>query len=71
MTGFFNTTIGMSYGWAWFVATIIGILVIALAADAGGGDDHLCRPQDLGGDGAAAWAPNVVGTLRADAKSVR
>ena len=23
------------------------------AADAGGGDDHLCRPQDLGGDGAA------------------
>ena len=26
------------------------------AADAGGGDDHLCRPQDLGGDGAAARA---------------
>ncbi|EZP57549.1 NADH-quinone oxidoreductase subunit H [Sphingomonas sp. RIT328] len=30
MTDFFNTTVGMSYGWAWFVATIIGILVIAL-----------------------------------------
>ena len=30
MTGFFNTTVGMSYDWAWFVATIVGILVIAL-----------------------------------------
>ena len=30
MTEFFNTTVGMSYGWAWFVATIVGILVIAL-----------------------------------------
>ncbi|HEU0066174.1 MAG TPA: NADH-quinone oxidoreductase subunit NuoH [Sphingomonas sp.] len=30
MTAFFNTTVGMSYGWAWFVATIVGILVIAL-----------------------------------------
>lgn len=30
MTDFFNTTVGMSYGWAWFVATIVGILVIAL-----------------------------------------
>ena len=30
MTGFFNTTVGLSYGWAWFVATIVGILVIAL-----------------------------------------
>ena len=30
MTDFFNTTVGFSYGWAWFVATIIGILVIAL-----------------------------------------
>ncbi len=30
MTNFFNTTVGMSYGWAWFVATIVGILVIAL-----------------------------------------
>ena len=30
MTDFFNTTVGLSYGWAWFLATIIGILVIAL-----------------------------------------
>ena len=30
MTSFFNTTIGLPYGWAWFLATIIGILVIAL-----------------------------------------
>ena len=30
MTAFFNTTVGMSYGWAWFTATIVGILVIAL-----------------------------------------
>jgi NADH-quinone oxidoreductase subunit H len=30
MTGFFNTTLGLPYGWSWFLATIIGILVIAL-----------------------------------------
>ena len=30
MTDFFNSTIGMPYGWAWFVATIAGILLIAL-----------------------------------------
>jgi NADH-quinone oxidoreductase subunit H len=30
MTGFFNTSVGMSYNWAWFTATIVGILVIAL-----------------------------------------
>lgn len=30
MTEFFNTTIGLPYGWAWFVATIAGILLIAL-----------------------------------------
>jgi len=30
MTAFLNTTVGLSYDWAWFVATIIGILVIAL-----------------------------------------
>ncbi len=30
MTGFFQNTVGLPYGWAWFVATIIGILVIAL-----------------------------------------
>ncbi len=30
MTDFFNTTVGLPYGWAWFVSTIIGILVIAL-----------------------------------------
>jgi NADH-quinone oxidoreductase subunit H len=30
VTGFFNTTVGLPYGWAWFLATIIGILVIAL-----------------------------------------
>ena len=30
MTEFFNSTVGMSYNWAWFVATIVGILVIAL-----------------------------------------
>ncbi len=29
MTGFFTTTAGMTYGWAWFTATIVGILVIA------------------------------------------
>jgi NADH-quinone oxidoreductase subunit H len=30
VTNFFNSTVGLSYGWAWFLATIIGILVIAL-----------------------------------------
>ncbi|WP_375422207.1 NADH-quinone oxidoreductase subunit H, partial [uncultured Sphingomonas sp.] len=30
MTDFFNTSVGMSYDWAWFTATIVGILVIAL-----------------------------------------
>jgi NADH-quinone oxidoreductase subunit H len=30
MTSFFNTTIGLPYGWAWFLATLIGILLIAL-----------------------------------------
>ncbi|WP_066794801.1 NADH-quinone oxidoreductase subunit NuoH [Sphingomonas soli] len=30
MTAFFQNTIGLPYGWAWFVATIVGILVIAL-----------------------------------------
>ena len=30
MTGFFNTTVGMPYNWAWFVATIVGVLIIAL-----------------------------------------
>jgi NADH-quinone oxidoreductase subunit H len=30
VTDFFNSIVGMSYGWAWFTATIVGILVIAL-----------------------------------------
>jgi NADH-quinone oxidoreductase subunit H len=30
VTAFFNTTVGLPYGWAWFVATVVGILVIAL-----------------------------------------
>ena len=30
MTGFFEHTIGLSYGWAWFVGTIAAILLIAL-----------------------------------------
>ncbi|MBB4155224.1 NADH-quinone oxidoreductase subunit H [Sphingomonas jinjuensis] len=30
MTSFFNTTVGLPYGWAWFLATIVGILIIAL-----------------------------------------
>ena len=30
MTSFFETTVGLPYGWAWFVSTIVGILVIAL-----------------------------------------
>ncbi|QKS00692.1 NADH-quinone oxidoreductase subunit NuoH [Sphingomonas sp. CL5.1] len=30
MTSFFQNTVGLPYGWAWFVATLIGILVIAL-----------------------------------------
>ena len=30
MTDFFNTTLGLSYGWAWFLATLAGILLIAL-----------------------------------------
>jgi len=30
MTDFFNTSLHFSYGWSWFLATIIGILVIAL-----------------------------------------
>jgi NADH-quinone oxidoreductase subunit H len=30
VTEFFNTSVGLPYGWAWFLATIIGILVIAL-----------------------------------------
>ena len=30
MTSFFNTTVGLGYNWSWFLATIVGILVIAL-----------------------------------------
>jgi NADH-quinone oxidoreductase subunit H len=30
VTSFFNATIGLPYGWSWFLATIIGILLIAL-----------------------------------------
>lgn len=30
MTAFFQNTVGLPYGWAWFVATIAGILLIAL-----------------------------------------
>jgi len=30
MTDFFNTTVGLGYEWSWFLATIVGILVIAL-----------------------------------------
>ena len=30
MTAFFESTVGLPYGWAWFLATIVGILVIAL-----------------------------------------
>ncbi|MBY9062255.1 NADH-quinone oxidoreductase subunit NuoH [Sphingomonas yunnanensis] len=30
MTSFFNTSLGLPYGWAWFLATIVGILAIAL-----------------------------------------
>jgi len=30
VTSFFNTTVGLPYGWAWFLATIVGILAIAL-----------------------------------------
>ena len=29
MTSFFNTTVGLPYGWAWFLATLAGILLIA------------------------------------------
>ena len=29
MTAFFESTIGLPYGWAWFLATIIGILAFA------------------------------------------
>ena len=44
---------GISYEWAWFIATIDRHPGDRAAADAGGGDDHLCRPQDLGGDRAS------------------
>ncbi|MGW8136488.1 NADH-quinone oxidoreductase subunit NuoH [Sphingomonas zeae] len=30
MTAFFNTTLGLSYGWAWTIATLVGIMAIAL-----------------------------------------
>ena len=30
MTSFFNTTLGLPYEWSWFIATIAGILLIAL-----------------------------------------
>ena len=30
MTEFFNTTLGLPYGWAWTIATLVGILAIAL-----------------------------------------
>ncbi|KRC82052.1 NADH-quinone oxidoreductase subunit NuoH [Sphingomonas sp. Root241] len=30
MTAFFQNFVGLPFGWAWFVATIVGILVIAL-----------------------------------------
>ena len=47
---------GLTYDWAWFLATDRRHPADRAAADAGGGDDHLCRPQDLGGDGAAPRA---------------
>ena len=47
---------GMTYDWAWFARDHRRHPADRAAADAGGGDDHLCRPQDLGGDGAAARA---------------
>ena len=34
MTAFFQS-LGMSYDWAWFVATVCGILLIALRIDVG------------------------------------
>lgn len=30
MTAFFNSTLGLPYGWAWTIATLVGILAIAL-----------------------------------------
>ncbi|HWK35019.1 MAG TPA: NADH-quinone oxidoreductase subunit H, partial [Sphingomonas sp.] len=30
MTAFFENTVGLPFGWAWFLSTIIGILLIAL-----------------------------------------
>jgi NADH-quinone oxidoreductase subunit H len=30
VTAFFNTTLGLPYGWAWTIATLVGILAIAL-----------------------------------------
>ena len=30
MTDFFQSSLGLSYEWAWFTATIAGILLIAL-----------------------------------------
>jgi NADH-quinone oxidoreductase subunit H len=30
VTAFFNTTLGLSYGWAWTIATLVGIMAIAL-----------------------------------------
>ena len=30
MTDFFNTTVGFTYGWSFFIASVIGILLIAL-----------------------------------------
>jgi len=30
VTSFFNNSLGLPYGWAWFLATIVGILAIAL-----------------------------------------
>jgi NADH-quinone oxidoreductase subunit G len=56
MTAFFQS-IGMSYEWAWGHRHGLRHPADRAAADAGRGHDHLCRPQDLGGDGAAPRAP--------------
>ena len=55
MTAFFQS-LGMPYDWAWFIATICGILLIALPLMLAVAMIIYSRPQDLGGDGAAARA---------------
>src|SRR3954466_9200940 len=60
MTAFFQNSIGLPYGWAWFLATIVGILVIALPLMLAGGM-VIYADRKIWAAMALRRGPNVVG----------